>query len=340
MAISRCFVAAGILHIESSMEMLRCNPRRERSLVSKILTGVLPIALMCSSAMGDEVVQSNPTDVERARQIMRQYYTNEAESICSIDQSKLSEVFARSTEALKIGNSFSLALKSNDVVIAGEIHLYTDLEGRLELIRTFRKNEGSKACVAFEWPSRPGGLAEILRKLQMMAESDRKIGGEHLIRAENIERMIAYYKPMGRLATQLHMKAVTVDHRDRFEKDLSMDERNKAMSENISKLISNGTCKSVLMFVGKDHIATGPDSSVSLPQLIRAKSIRAVSVNIQMTHESSVPLDGRSWSGCTPPKIHEAVTIVNSVLPNDPKLFSETKDPTRWKDFDFTLLLP
>lgn len=282
----------------------------------------------------------NSAEAEAAQELLTRYYTNRRQSICTVDQSKLSEILKDSDQTGLSPSRLEKTIAASKVIVVGEIHLYTDLQGRLELIRAFRKIKGPGACIGFEWPKRRGGLNEIIRMLQKMSDHDRKIGGKNLIRAQNIERMISYYKPMGMVTDQLKLKSVTFDHPDRFEKDLSMDERNHAMSDNISELISKRKCSSILLFVGKDHMAESEDSSTSLPDLIRKKSIRTISLNLQMSRENSVPAAAKSWSGCKPPIHDRSLFFESSNIPDDPKLFSETKNPIRWKDFDFTYLLP
>jgi hypothetical protein len=283
-----------------------------------------------------------PNEVQKAFEIIDKFNKQLPESVCTIDEKIVTQTFNGSQESYKKG-LFSQAIAESDVVLVGEIHLYSDIQSRLEIIRKFKQAKGPGACVAFEWPKQPNGLKGTLELFRNMAAEDRKIGGKHLVRAENIERMINYYKPMGDLAVSLRMKAITIDDKDRFEKDLSIDDRNKSMSENIATSIKSKECTAVLVFVGKNHMTENPDSNTKLQELVKAKTLRTIAVNLQMMQEGDVPTDARSWAECPSPKLPNKNfgIFLNADLPGNPHLYSISgPELAKWKDFDFTFVSP
>ena len=298
------------------------------------------LIVVTPSVWAGEIVSGNLADEQKALETIQNYYQHQSESICSENSEKVAKVITTASSITQKDSVFGESVKSADVIVAGEIHLYTDLAGRLDLIRAFSDQHDRKGCLAFEWPARPDGLDGTLRDLKAMSASDRKIGGRNLVRADNIDRMVAYYEPMANLAKLLGLVAATVDDKDRQNKDLSMDERNGAMASNIDLLIRGGRCSSVLMFAGKDHIAKSADATSTLPELLRKKAHHPVSINIQMTDEASVPGDFKTWSGCPAPTLKQYAFFRTADIPGDPLLMPTSGEEGRWKDFDFTLLVP
>ncbi|MGZ3770768.1 MAG: hypothetical protein ACXVCP_19595 [Bdellovibrio sp.] len=307
--------------------------------IKNLLALSLLVSLLLDSNYSNATDASLPPEVSKAFDII-QRYSSSSQSICSMDQSSLNDILNNSEIAFSRNSLLERSIADNTVTIAGEMHLYTDLNGRLDLIRLFQKLKGATACVAFELPKNSEGLSGVINKLTKMTDEDRKIGGKNLVRAENIDRIVFYYKPMGDLVTNLGLKDFTVDFSDNLDKDHSMDERNKAMSDNISALVRNGDCTDILMFVGKNHMAVGNDSTTKLPELIKQNGIHTVSVNIQMTNEEVIPSTYRTWDGCKAPAINNDIFFKSLKLPKDVKLFPSSSESTTWSDFDFTLLLP
>lgn len=308
---------------------------------------ISPILLITNKTYGSEATAPGncncyPPEVMQAFETIREFNTRLPYSICSVDPTAVRQVINRSKTAYKAG-AFDKILQNNDIALVGEIHLYTDLKSRLEIIRKFHQAKGSNACVAFEWPRSEAGLSGILDTFKAMAAQDRKIGGDHIIRAENIDRMIAYYEPMGETAKSLGMKAITFDDKDRMEKELSIDDRNQSMSANLSSDIKSGKCSAVLAFVGKTHMTKNPDSESRLQDLLVRKGLKTVAVNLQMLNESTVPFEARSWADCASPKFLDRNFGIfsNSNLPDNPNLFStSTPDTAKWKEFDYTFVSP
>lgn len=281
-----------------------------------------------------------PPDVLNAFQTITDFNKQLPQTICTVESMRLEDTISRGTGS-KGAASLNDSLSRSRVILAGDVHLYTDESIRLSLIRQFKKVNGNGSCVALEWPSRSDGWEGTLKLLKEMEAADLKVGGKNVVRAENVRRMIKYYEPMGKLAKDLGLTTVTVDHSERMEKDLSMDDRNYAIAANISKLLESKSCKAVLMFVGKSHIARSSDSTTSLPKLVREKGLSVTSINIQMTNETSVPTEAKSFTDCKSPKLEAFSFFANSELAGDPNLFPNLPSVTvKWKDFDSTLLAP
>ena len=272
--------------------------------------------------------------------VIQRYNAHQSESICSEDPLKLHDLLGNSAKFNSSNLKFINAATKSDVIIAGEIHLYTNLDARLALIQAFKDLKGANSCVAFEWPDRAGGLTDTLSDLRGMAAKDRVIGGRNLIRAENIDRMVGYYSPMNDFAHSLGLRTITVDDKDRMTKELSIDQRNHSMGTNLVSALQVSKCDAVLLFVGKAHVAKGTDSQVSLPEILQTHAVRTTSINIQMTNEIGIPDDAKTWMSCAAPLLSASLIFDSREVPGDPLLFQQDEGGSRWKSFDLTLLLP
>lgn len=268
-----------------------------------------------------------------------------AESICS--QAQMENLVKVGTPAFA-NDVLTSQIQSNKVFVVGEIHFYTDLKPRLDLISEYRRLAGTNACVAFELAARPVGTEVSLATLKSGIESleaneeFKKVPSRDAV-ISSLKQLYDYYFPMVDYVVKLGLKARSVDHKDHFDKSQTMEERNQAMAENISSLIKNGDCSSVLFFVGKAHLSRNLDSPTRVQDLIRGLGISTVTAHLQMTKES-LPDGVRSWSICpfaAKIKLSDYAVISNKSLNNDPYLFPNLiGDLTKWKDFDFSLLAP
>ncbi len=248
---------------------------------------------------------------------------------------------------------FKETVSSAKILIAGEVHFYTDLKPRLDLINNYNMHQAGKKCVAFEFAFRNHGFEETLGKIKARITAMKSIEfitAHPELKKEDLDAAIAayqpiidYYQPMSDSAIALGIKSKQVDHKDHWDvPNQSMDERNKAMAENLKALIDSGDCDSVLFFVGKAHLAINADSTTRVQDLLRIKNITTTTINLQMTTET-LPYGARSWSLCpfSSKKLSDYSFIKNDKLSGDPLLFPfMNKTGVRWKDFDFTLLTP
>lgn len=274
-----------------------------------------------------------------------------AQSICSASNL---ELLVTSGLPAFVENEFTHQIENSKVVVVGEIHFYTELNPRLDTIKQFNALAYGKKCVAYEWAVQDYDFIEFLDRISKFISSLKDGSFQKSnpsVTDKNVDNLLAsfqqvydYYWPMAELTQKLGMKAVMIDHKDHnFNSSKTMDERNVAMAENINVLISNGSCDSVLFFVGKAHLAKNTDSTTRVQDLIRSHNLNAITVNLQMTNEG-LPVQARSWSICPISqalKLKDYAFFKNSELEQNYTLFPYMlNDQTTWKDFDFTLLSP
>lgn len=275
-----------------------------------------------------------------------------AQSICS--DSNLRSLVSSGIPAFS-KNELTDRIENSKVTVVGEIHFYTDLNPRLDVIRQFNNFGRGKKCVAYEFANVEGHdfsdfMSRIKTKLEGLKDGSIQKQfpelSDDLIKqlVNSFGQIYDYYGPMSELTSSLGMKAVMVDHKDHnFETSRTMDERNVAMSENLESLISNGVCDSILFFVGKAHAAKNMDSTTRVQDLIKARDLSVVTINLQMTEET-LPAAAKSWSICPilqSLKLTDYAFFKNVELERDYTLFPYMlNDRTKWKDFDFTLLAP
>lgn len=228
------------------------------------------------------------------------------------------------------------------MLVAGEMHLYTDLKARKDIIAFFKKIKGPDSCVAFEMPKTNEGYTaflEKLKKVNLEFRANIPKGEEWL--AEQRDDFIKYYDPMNTFAISEGLKTFGVDHTESFEKEISLGERNQHLASNIEGLIKDKKCSAVLFFVGKAH-----ETSNSLPgeqavsSLLNAKLIKTTSVNIQMTYEKSSPPEMRTWDICKEPHLKEALVVQKENLPSDILLAPKSGEKVKLTDYDFSFFLP
>lgn len=251
-------------------------------------------------------------------------------------------------------NELTNSLKNSEIIIAGEIHFYTDLKPRLDLIKHFQKTAVGKKCVAYEFAAREYDFIEFMDRIKKNIEATKDpnfFAANPQIKPGDVQKLVSafeqiynYYWPMADLTRNLGMKAIMVDNKGHtFTSEKTMDERNSAMAENLSISIKNGDCDSILFFVGKAHLSKQPDSTTKVQELVKGLIAKVTTVNLQMTKET-FPYGIRSWSICPSSqavKPSDYAFIKNSELARDYALFpSMLNDTTKWKDFDYTLLVP
>lgn len=274
-----------------------------------------------------------------------------AQSICSASNL---ELLVTSGMPAFAKNEFTHQLANSKVVVAGEIHFYTELKSRLDTIKQFNALAYGKKCIAYEWAVQDYDFIEFLNRISILISSLKDGSFQKSnpsVTNNNVDKLLAsfqqvydYYWPMAELTQKLGMKAVMVDHKDHsFSSSKTMDERNVAMAENINALFSNGSCDSLLFFVGKAHLAKNTDSTTRVQDLIKSHNLNAITVNLQMTNES-LPVQIRSWSICPISqslKLKDYAFFKNTELEQNYTLFPYMQnEQITWKDFDFTLLSP
>ncbi len=265
------------------------------------------------------------------------------QSICS--QPHLAELVTKGTPAFG-QKDFISKIQSSQVVIAGDVHFLTNQKAIADLILHFQKNHTKNACIAFELPVRKYGAEVFLNNLVEIikeVEADKNYKSDSSLQdyAQSLMRLHAYYFPLSEYALLLNLKNKSVDHKDKWGQSMPMDVRNEAMSENIQSLFNSKECSAVLLIAGKAHLSvdlTQAQQTTRVQDLLKSK-LKVTTINLQMTDESNIPQEIRSWQICEPTKnikITSFSVLNNQVLQGQPKL----TDRIKWKDFDFTLLIP
>lgn len=262
-----------------------------------------------------------------------------SETICS--QPKLKGLIAQGAPAFKF-KPLLQSIRQSQVVIAGDVHFLTEFKAIAKLVQEFQKQHSKNSCVAFELPAREYDTDTFMNNIvdivtESEASKDFKTDSDLQNYVETLKRLHIYYFPIVHYATQLNMKVKSVDHKDKWG-PMAMDLRNQAINENIQKLLLTKECESVLLVIGKAHLSSDA-GQFRIQNLLKSDKFKVTSINLQMTQESAIPEDARSWEVCEGTKLKKVTdysAIANSSLTGQPVLTGNTL----WKDFDFTLLIP
>lgn len=275
-------------------------------------------------------------------------------ALCGSSQS-VNNINAEIKAQESVGTQLGLKsiIRNKDLILAGEAHFHTSTKYLTELIRMFAHIKGKSACIAFEFSKRNYQFNEMLQNItrnivliKAELQSDNLDENTRAYYSQSLKiftQIQDYYLPLNTTAVSEGLKTFTVDHKNHdFENQASYSDRNKAMAINLEELIVTKKCSSVLYFVGKAHLSTSLGTTDKIQDYLPPKVLeRSLTLNIQMTRESSLPLAGRTWAGCKPlapakPIIFRSEIIEDSisVMP----LLNEAMP--RMVDYDFTYLLP
>lgn len=263
-------------------------------------------------------------------------------SICTLNlaEENLSKILTNKPSPNKNKNLTSSIAKSS-VIIAGETHLYTDLNARIELMNMVKTIKGNKnTCVALELPNQPIGPVAILSDLKEIAAKTRSDG--NIYQANTQDDLINYYESMMNYALSIGLKVKVVDHPKSWEDNLSNDIRDQAIVSNITEALQNQDCETVLLFVGKAHETKSTGYSPALSQLFKAKEVTTTSVNLQMTYEDLIPIQVRTWFICpdTANQIQKSIVFESNQIPEDIQIAPSSGEKMRFADFDYTWIIP
>lgn len=263
-------------------------------------------------------------------------------SICNLNfgEDKLSKILTNKPSPNESKNLISSIAKSS-VIIAGETHLYTDLNTRIELMNMVKKIKGNKnTCVALELPNHPIGSVAFLSDLKETAVKTRSDG--NIYQANTQDDLINYYESMMNYAISIGLKVKPVDHPKSWIDYLSNDIRDQAMVSNIIEALQTQDCETVLFFVGKAHETKSTGYSPALSQLFKAKEVTTTSVNLQMTYEDLMPIQIRTWFICpdTANQIQKSIVIESNQIPEDLQIAPYSGEKMRFADFDYTWIIP
>ena len=261
--------------------------------------------------------------------------------------------------------SFKKAIQGSPIVLVGDEHFYTSIESMKGLIAYFSQTRGNKACIAFEFPKTnddaqtslngilsnfdkiitdaPRQLAEPGHSAEELAEAKKNLQGI----IKNRRNLSAYYGPLLTEARARGLNSKAVDDPRNGTEDLTLEQRNISIAQNIETLLRDKTCSSVLMFVGKAHLAESIYNKKSnRPESLAyffnkfSKRYSATTINLQMTHET-VPAAGKAWNQCTAPKLEKPIIFPSMVvIADDSSIMPADPSSPSMRDYDFTILLP
>ncbi len=304
-----------------------------------ILSLLISTLVYHSSAIANDAGSFN-TDW---KSLLNQKNPNEEHSICSLGEKKLNEVLSENPQP-EANQEFITAISKSNVIVAGEIHLYTDFKARSTLIRMVKAINGPNVCVALELPNWPEGLNSFFSNLKKISQQYRK--DESIDHANVQDDLINYYESTTNYALSMGLKVKPVDHPKSFEENFSNVIRNQYMSNSIVDLIQTKECDSVLFFVGKAHEIKSSKVDPAISPLLNAKGLLSTSVNLQMSYEYAMPMQTRTWSLCRDSvdrfekKIQRSVLFNSNKISETIKLAPESGENMKFSDFDFTWLIP
>ena len=248
-------------------------------------------------------------------------------------------------------NNFGKMISDRKVLLAGEAHFYTDTAALVNLISMYAQLRGTKACVAFEFSQKAVSGEAMLNKIRVgipelraaladsnFSDDDRKAVVDQIT---NFEEILRYYDPLVAASSKHGLKTVAIDHPDHpFVEAKSDDDRNKAMADEIVRLIDSKSCDSVLAFVGKAHLSRAFGNVTRIQDLMATPNNQiAITLNLQMTSET-IPVSGRTWTNCEPPQLSKPLLFQTSVISNEVNIMPNIPKSPLWTDYDFTLMLP
>lgn len=304
----------------------------------------LPVSSVETTEPNCVEASTTPLPGEFVRDFKSFFGPQTSNSLCLLQEGEFQKTVQTKGALLKQSKAFKDSVADADVLIVGEMHLFTDLNARQDMISFFKEIKGLESCVAFEMPKRNESYTAFLDELKNEAQSYRKNvpeGQEWL--ADQKDDFIKYYDPMNTFAISEGMKTFGVDHEDTFksEKELTLAERNQSMANNIKSLIDEKKCKAVLFFVGKAHETKNAlPGEQAVSTLLNTKSLKTASVNIQMTYQKASPFQMWTWDVCQPPTLEQALMVQKENLPSDILLAPKSGERVQLKDYDFTFFLP
>ena len=268
---------------------------------------------------------------------------SQSKTIC--DEYKVNKLLLASPSTLDEAN-FNKALELSQVVIVGEHHHdFTKATARIDLLKQFSKHSNEPKCLALEIPKSKDfpTLLKRLEELHKKFSNDAKIVKDAKSKKE-LDALHALVEELSFLNTEavkLNIKVYGVDTWDNWDKDVAMKIRNQEMTKNLQSLLTNRECKSILFFTGKSHLANTKEYE-GVPSLLHKSRIKTLSINLQMTDEKEDKIL-KSWNVCNSDrkKITDYIVFSNSLIENDIVLYPNDPSPSnRWKDYDFTVLVP
>lgn len=257
--------------------------------------------------------------------------TAQASTICDADNIRLLQnqknVFASSKELFA-----SVGHRSN-LHIFGDAHFYTDTNLLTRLINELNPQmPGSDKCMLLEHPK--GGLARFSLALSNLLQKD--LSPENRTK---IESMANYYTSIVKAAALAGMKVIEIDHPDQLNGGRGEETvRNEFMAATAQQLLTDNTCDSAILVIGKAHIAPFKNHK-SIVDVMREKGLQPITYNLADSAETTGKKNA-VWGGmkCDPRTLFPAA-FSNAILPADVSLwpFSSDERQALWTDFDYSI---
>lgn len=242
---------------------------------------------------------------------------------------------AKKNLVAKSGSSFEdfqwSYFEEKNVVLIGDEHTFSKPADIIHIADTIKSAYSSpeKACFFLEFSN-----ALSLDKFKKILNSD----------TGNVEQMryIRYYKAILEGAESSGFDVYLVDHADHLEKDVPINERDKAIAENISSLFTSKTCSKGIMLVGKAHITPDETGRKLIRENLNELRLTSSTINIQYANETVTHPKFKSWNGLCPNNAEPLAK--SSVFSNRPisqlALYPLYTPLSLLGYFDFTVLFP
>ena len=237
--------------------------------------------------------------------------------------------------------------KIENVTLVGEIHFWTPVKSYEYLLKKFASLHKGRNCLAVEFPESEASFETNLEEFKKRAVMIRENPSPYSMAeaepiARNFEMVASYYGEINSSAVSNGFRVIAVEHFNKYNEDLDIDERNQAIANNITKALNESACDNILGIFGKVHLSLGMWRTTTIQNLLQAKGVLSTTINLQMTNEEHLDTSMRSFekSGLTVSG-ENFLWIKNSnngtrimLFPNIPN------EGSTWSDFDFTLLIP
>lgn len=229
------------------------------------------------------------------------------------------------------------------LLIVGEMHYSTDPAVLEKILTLFAEKRETKPCLFLEFSSAVSPyeliskVEDALTNLPAGDSSERK----------DYSEMLQYYKPLVSTAGRLGLSSFSIDHPKNFGQGMDINERDEAISNRMQILLNNGMCSSAILFIGKAHVTADETGRYTLRQHLVDADLKFTSFNVQHASDPGPPALA-SWNKlCTKNSLFSPlapVVLENKLFLEDtpiwPKMINGKWTGGRWRDFDYTILVP
>ncbi|MCC2678019.1 MAG: hypothetical protein K0R29_595 [Pseudobdellovibrio sp.] len=225
-------------------------------------------------------------------------------------------------------------LKTIPVILVGETHYYTPFGAYEYLLNKVVAEENT--CIGVEIPYEAGDFSLSLKKLRARSAVVKSNEDK-----ERISRVAETYSKLAELARAKNFKVIGIDDKNHYVSELNVEQRNKAMAENMARLLKSKTCSRIIAILGKAHLTMGSQRASTVKLLLGQAGIESLAVNLQITTEAGMPEEYQSFEASGLQGPIEFEWVLNKSLPKMVRVLPNIKnDVSVWQEFDWTLLIP